>query len=172
MANLPEGRVGHLSTGRLRVRIPDRRGDDPFFKTVEERLAGWDSVHLVEVNPLTASVLVHFSDFAALFAENIAKNDLFAVDFDELIAASQPGQSLTQWAAQRVGEADRAMRRWTSGAADIRNTMFLLLIVGAAIQLLRGNIAVPATTLAWYAGEMLRLWEVLPPAKEAVSSEG
>jgi len=57
MADLPEARVCHLTTGRLRLRVPEKRRDNAFFRTVEQRLAGWDNVDRVEVNPLTASVL-------------------------------------------------------------------------------------------------------------------
>src|SRR5260370_33396514 len=115
MVDLREGRVCPLSPGRLRLRIPEKRRDDAFFRTVEQRLAGWDSVDRVEVNPLTASVLVTFSDPAALFTENALRNDLFTVGYDAPEgAAGATRQALTElWR-----EADRALRRWTGGGAD------------------------------------------------------
>jgi len=166
MADRPEGRITHLTSRRLRVKIPDKRRDAAFFDTVARRLADWASIERVEVNPMTASVLVHFSDAATLFAENLAKNDLFA------IAAENPADikvpSVMHWARQSLSEVDAAMRRWSAGGADIRNVMFVMLAGSAVVQLARGNIAAPATTLLWYAGAMLRAWDTGPEVKEAV----
>src|SRR5205807_8743072 len=114
MADLPEGRVCHLTTGRLRLRIPEKRRDDAFFRTVEQRLAGWDSVDQVEVNPLTASVLVTFSDPAALFAENTLRNDLFTVAYDEPDGgrAKHSRRALTDPATDIRRKPDNALRPW------------------------------------------------------------
>jgi len=160
MADLPAGRVCHLTTGRLRVKIPEKRRDEAFFKLLAQRLASWESIEQVEVNPLTASVLVHFSDLGALFAENAMRNDLFTVDLDELEAEhSKPRQALTEWAKQRWAGADKALRRWSGGNADIRSAAFLALVAGSIFQLFRGQIAPPAATLLWDAGEILQIWE-------------
>src|SRR5205085_911077 len=83
------------------------------FRTVEQRLSGWDSVDQVEVNPLTASVLVTFSDPAALFTENALRNDLFTVAYDEPDGggAKRSPQALTDRATELWRNADRALRR-------------------------------------------------------------
>jgi hypothetical protein len=162
MADLPVGRVCHLTTGRLRVKIPEKRRDEAFFTNLEQRLAPWDSIEQVEVNPLTASVLVHFSDLGALFAENAMRNDLFAVDLDQLEGVDgKPRQALTEWAKQRWTDADKALRRWSGGNADIRSAAFLALVAGSILQLFRGRIAPPAATLLWDAGEVLQIWETV-----------
>lgn len=157
MADLPEARVGHFSAGRLRVRIPDKRRDAAFFRAAADKLSAWDSVERVEVNPLTASVLLHFSDPRALFFENAAKNDLFVLAIDESGVVPPPAR-LNEQAASGFASADAAMRRWTGNAADLRSAIFLLLLAGGVTQLFRGNIAAPAATLLWYAGDMLGLW--------------
>src|SRR5258707_14757814 len=170
MADLPAGRVCHLTTGRLRVKIPEKRRDEAFFTNLAQRLASWDSIEKVEVNPLTASVLVHFSDLGALFAESAMRNDLFTVDFDQLEAEDgKPRQALTEWAKQGWADADKALRRWSGGNADIRSTAFLALVLGGILQLFRGQIAPPAATLLWDAGEILRIWETAldKPSKSA-----
>ena len=163
MADLPEGRLCHLTTGRLRVKIPGKRHDEAFFRSVEQRLASWDSIQRVEVNPLTASVLVHFSDLGALFAENAMRNDLFIVNLDELQTEhGVPRKALTEWAKERWVGWDKALRRWSGGNADIRSAAFLFLVAGAVLQLLRGRIAPPAATLLWDAGDILRIWQTAP----------
>jgi hypothetical protein len=159
---LPQARLCHFAHGRLRVKIPEKRRDQAFFERVRQRLAGWDNVDHVEVNPLTASVLVQFRDAGAPFPENALDNELFELDRDALDAAAEPAPALTEQAAELFAETDAAVRRWTDNGADLRSAIFLLLVAGGIYQLLRGNIAAPAATLLWYAGATLRLWDVAP----------
>lgn len=161
---LPQARVSHLTSSRLRVKIPDRRRDEAFFRRIAERLAAWQSIERVEINPLTASVLVYFSSLAALLAENAIKNDLFAVALDD--PAFLAPRSVTEQATEGFAAADRVVRRWTAGSADLRGSVLLLLLAGGVYQLLRGNIAAPAVTLLWYAGDMLKLWEGAPAPRQ------
>ena len=95
-----------------------------------------------------------------LFAENALQNDLFTVDFEALRAEHErPHQAVTDWAKQRWADADKALRRWTDGNADIRSAAFIIAVLGALVQLYRGQIAPPAATLLWDAGDMLRVWQ-------------
>src|SRR5690348_14124827 len=115
MAELPTAHVRHFATGRLRVKIPQKRHDAAYFAHVARTVSDWDSVERVEVNPLTASVLVFFKDLVALMAENALKNDLFSVDFDELEAVAEAGFGL---AGQVFG--GRASRATTAADAAVR----------------------------------------------------
>jgi hypothetical protein len=164
MADLPRGRishlsVGHLSAGRLRIRIPDKRRDEAFFGSVAERLSGWQSVERVEVNPLTASVLIIFRDSDALFDEIERRNDLFVLDTDPAsLAQEHEPAALTERTRRLWAGADKILRRVSGGSADIRNTAFLVLVASALYQLWRGQVVPPALTSLWYAGDMLSLW--------------
>jgi len=159
MPELPRGRIAHLSAGRLRLRIPDRRRDEPYFRTVAERLSGWDTIDDVEVNPLTASILVHFADRDALFAEMERRNDLFTI-------AAEPTENgdagnrilLTDRITRLWKDGDKALRRVSGGSTDLRSAAFAVLLAAAAYQLMRGQIFPPAGSLLWDAGEMLKLW--------------
>jgi len=160
MPELPRGRIGHLSAGRLRIRIPEKRRDQTFFGTVATRLSGWDSIDRVEVNPLTASILVHFPDQEALFAEMERRNDLFTL-------AAEPAESgdarqrvlLSDRVTRLWKEGDKALRRWSAGSTDLRSAAFAVLVVTAGYQVLRGQIFPPAGTLLWDAGQMLKIWQ-------------
>jgi hypothetical protein len=170
MPSRPAARISHVTARRLRIRIPEKRRDKAFFDLVADRLATWDSVDRVETNPLTASVLIHFSDPERLFLEGVAKNDLFEIDFGAAFAPrSEP--VVTQTAARSFETADIALRRWTGNQVDMRGVLFLLLLAGGVFQLLRGRLATPAPTLLWYAGDLLGLWHdhVADAAAEAVS---
>jgi len=157
MPSLPAARISHFTPRRLRIRVPEKRRDRAFFDTVAERLAAWDAIEAVETNPLTASVLIHFSDPERLFLEAAAKNDLFDIDFDAAFGdASQP--LVTQAAVQSFQTADDVLRRWTQNQIDMRGVLFVLLLAGGVLQLLRRRLDAPAPTLLWYAGDLIGLW--------------
>lgn len=156
MSDKPQGRVSHLTTGRMRVKIPEKRGDAGYFKEVEDRLRTWDSVDRVETNPLTGSILVFFSDLAELFAEHEAGNDLFSIDYDEL---ANEAVDLASRAVEAFERADKTVHHWTGGTANLRTAIFASLLIGGLYQVLRGNIAAPGATLLWYAGAAAHLWD-------------
>jgi hypothetical protein len=171
MPSLPAARISHFTPRRLRIKVPEKRRDTAFFDTVAERLATWDSVERVETNPLTASVLVHFSDPHRLFLEAVAKNDLFDIDFDAAFRApSEP--VVTQAAVQSFEMADDALRRWTQNQIDMRGVLFVLLLAGGVFQLLRRRLDAPAPTLLWYAGDLIGLWSDRPGGAPTAASSG
>lgn len=171
MPDLPVARISHFTTRRLRIRVPEKRRDMAFFDTVANRLAEWESVERVETNPLTASILIHFSDPQSLFLEAAVKNDLFDIDLEAVFAnSSEP--VVTQAAAQSFETADRALRRWTQNQIDVRGALFLLLLAGGALQLLRRRLDTPAPTLLWYAGDLIGLWSDRGPDTAAAVPSG
>jgi hypothetical protein len=157
MPSLPAARISHFTARRLRIKVPEKRRDRAFFDTVAERLTSWDSVEGIETNPLTASVLIHFSDPERLFLEAALKNDLFDIDLDAAFADS-PQPAVTEAAVQSFETADNALRRWTANQIDIRGALFFLLLAGGVFQLLRRRLDTPAPTLLWYAGDLIGLW--------------
>jgi hypothetical protein len=171
MPSLPAARISHFTNRRLRIKVPEKRRDAAFFADVTDRLSTWDSIERVEANPLTASVLIYFSDARRLFLEAVAKNDLFDIDFDAA-AAQQSEPVVTRAAVQSFETADRGLRRWTQNRIDMRGMLFLLLLSGGVYQLLRGRLATPAPTLLWYAGDLLGLWSDGPGDGTAGVSSG
>jgi len=122
-------------------------------------LASWDAVDRVEVNPLTASILVHFRDADGLFTELERRNDLFALAVDPAALAEEHAPAaLTERSRRLWGLADKALRRWSGGSTDIRNAAFMVLVASTLYQLWRGQVVPPALTSLWYAGDMLSLW--------------
>lgn len=167
MADLPEGRICHATAHRLRMKVPERRHDAEFFRAVEGKLSRWQSVDRVEVNPLTASILVHFTSPAALFADNMQRNDLFRVSYPDLSESDgKPWLAETQSALRK---ADERVRDWFGPRADLRFVIIAALVASAAHQAWRGNITAPATTLLWYA---LRLTGFVESAEAAEREMG
>ena len=157
MPDLPAAHISHFTARRLRIRVPEKRRDATFFETVAERLGTWDSVERVETDPLTGSVLIHFSDPQRLFLEAAVKNDLFDIDFDAALGrSSEP--IMTQAAVRTFEAVDQTLRRWTQNQIDIRGVLFILLLAGGVFQLMRRRVGAPAPTLLWYAGDLIGLW--------------
>jgi P-type Ca2+ transporter type 2C len=50
----------HSTPGRMRIRVPDRRGDEGFSQLMEQELGRNPGVTQVYANPLTGSVLILF----------------------------------------------------------------------------------------------------------------
>jgi Heavy metal associated domain 2 len=170
MPDLPSARIAHLTTRRLRIRIPEKRRDVAFFDFVQGRLAAWDSVERVETNPLTASILLYFSDAERLLLEMDAKNDFLDIDFDAIAQPAEP--FVTGAAARSFAASDHALRSWTHNQIDMRSVVFLLLFVGGVYELLRGRLSTPAPTLLWYAGSLLGLWRDHPADAADQASPG
>ena len=171
MPSLPAARISHFTPRRLRIKVPEKRRDRAFFDTVAQQLATWDSVEWVETNPLTASVLIHFSEPERLFLEAATKNDLFDIDLDAAFAdSSKP--VVTQAAVQSFQTADDALRRWTKDEIDLRGVLFVLLLAGGLFQLLRRRFDTPAPTLLWYAGDLIGLWSNRPADTPLAASSG
>jgi hypothetical protein len=161
MPSLPAARISHFTNRRLRLKVPEKRRDVPFFSDAAERFSSWDSIERVEINPLTASLLIYYTDPQQLFLEAVAKNDFLDIDFDTVFA--QESKPQVMHAATRSFEtADFELRRWTQNWLDLRGILFLLLLGGGLYQLLRGRLATPAPTLLWYAGDLLGLWSDRP----------
>ena len=161
MPDLPEAHVCHFTSSRVRLRIPERRRDHAFFESVKRQLSQWQGVERVEVNPATASVLVHYSDGPAFLAEHYAKNNLFAlgdIPSEQPTPERLPVISIAQRTRGGVEAFDKAVQRLSGGQADLRSLVLLGLLGTGVVQLLRGNVAVSAITLFWYAGDALRLW--------------
>ena len=156
MAEPPSAWISHFTSRRMRIKVPEKRRDAAFFDVIRNRLAGWDSVERVETNPLTASILVHFSDAERLLREAAAKNDFLDVEFGVITQPAEP--VLTDAAVRSFITGDRTLRGWTHNEIDMRSVVFVLLFVGGLYQLLRGRLSTPAPTLLWYAGSVLGLW--------------
>jgi hypothetical protein len=161
MPSLPGARISHFTNHRLRLKVPEKRRDAPFFSDAAERLSSWDSIERVEINPLTASLLIHYTDPQQLFLEAVAKNDFLDIDFDTVFA-QESGPQVMRTATRSFETADLGLRRWTQNRLDLRGMLFLLLLGGGLYQLLRGRLATPAPTLLWYAGDLLGLWSDRP----------
>ncbi len=139
---LPLAYISHRTRGRLRIRIPSKKGDREFFGGLKERFSGFEGIKAVEVNALTGSLLViHDLDSERIAGYAMAGN-LFSLQ--GLNASPRRLQ-------QRVSETFKGMNTQlvalTGGEIDIGGLAFLLLLGAGIYQMSVGNL----TALPWYA---------------------
>lgn len=126
--------VVHYVPGRCRMRLPGMRGEADFFARLRADLLQEITESRVRVNALTGSVLVegHATSLGEL--ERIGRERGW---FDLSVAEDR------EWAAPTAATGEATRRALM--------TVFLLL---AVLQIARGQVLVPATSLLWYAFDM------------------
>jgi hypothetical protein len=140
--------IVHQIPGRIRMRIPEKRGDDDYFSRLFERLSGVDAVRNVKVNPATASVVIEFGHGLTELIENIRQHE------GDLEIQQLPSEKPSAF-SPAILEMDPP--NIVSGRAI--NPMFMtasLLAVIGIVQTLRGQILVPSVSMFWYALETFR----------------
>jgi hypothetical protein len=126
-------RVAHRSTGRLRLRLPQRRHDLPFFLELYESLHTQPEIDDVTINPATGSVLLWFDPAreAALDAA-LTRSGLLRIDDSEL----------------HPEHAERHL--FHVSVNDMRIIIFLIMTALSIHQLLKGQLLAPALTMLLY----------------------
>lgn len=143
--------VTHRTPTRLRIRVPARRHDAEWWQRVGAELREVPGISAVEINPLTASMLVHH-DAGFEPARALVGNELLSLADERRVARG----SLLDQVRERFASIDAAISAASDGKVDLAS--LALLGLGALIlqQVLRGNVTAPAVTLAWYAAELTR----------------
>lgn len=148
---LPAAHLIHHTRERIRLRIPERRGETAFFEKVVGELAGYPGIDRIETNPVTGSVLLSPAVELAPLAEKAERIGLFT------LAASATATTLPLAAGLARGFQDLngQLRQLSAGHLDLASLGFLALVGAALLQLQRGNVLGSASTLLWYASELL-----------------
>ncbi len=143
-----EALVVHKMAGRIRIRVPSKRGDVAYFTTVKEALSACVGVEGVEVAPLTAGVLVRCHGPTEGVIEWAQSQGLFAVREEQSIKVTAFHDAV----ADRFGALNDRIRAVTGEGFDLPGLAFLALMGAGIYQIARGNFAAPAWyTAFWYA---------------------
>ncbi len=165
----PRAVVVHRLAGRVRFRVPARRGDRTFFEAAAARLAGIPSVTAVAINPTTGSIMLHHRD--ALEPILAQTSGLFDLRLEPDPEARRPTRKIRTVSPGSVGAAgflalaalQLARGRLAGSAADSfwnayatlrflrRPGVAAALAAVGVIQLARGQVLSPAVSLAFYA---------------------
>jgi hypothetical protein len=116
----------HATPGRIRLRIPEMKGDPAKAREVEQQVAGLKLACRIEANPVTGSILVTYDpDDSASLAE-LSRRFLPELDSAALTCPPDPGddvEAVTPSAVQAVLSKVRAINanvRTTTGGLDLR----------------------------------------------------
>ena len=96
---LPTAYLVHQISGRMRLRVPDKRGDAGYFKSVTKALSGLAGVEQVIVTPATASILIHHKGGTEAIVAAASERGLFAID---VVPKRSPRQSSTEVNTNRI----------------------------------------------------------------------
>lgn len=141
----------HRAPGRYRLRVPQGRGDLDFFETIADSLSVLEGVLSVQANPKTASVLI-LHEGLDIDVLTHSLGDRITLDPDApYVAPSRLNASV-----KGLNELDAWIARISRGGSRVDSVLFLLLVVSGLVQLARGQVLAPASSLLWYAFELLR----------------
>lgn len=145
--------LSHIAMGRVRLKIPAKRGNKEYFQALETALAAHSDIDAVQANPRTGSVLILHSgslDLAAL-AQQAEEQSWFQLE--TLVPISE---SLHSLAKRQLDWIDALLRRSSGSRLDNSSLIFLTLAFLAGRQIANGQIAPPAVTVLWYLYELLQ----------------
>lgn len=151
---LPSAHIAHQIPGRVRIRVPCMQGDREYFKRLKTQLSTVAGVNDATVNPQTGSLLLKHEYSASI--DDIKSRARKEVLFDLVDQTSSPPPSIAEGLHLGIGSSlDKAIKRRTSGAANLRALLVFTLILLALRQALHGQILGPAVSLLVYAFEIL-----------------
>lgn len=146
--------IVHETPGRLRLKIPEKRGNTAYFTRVAEQLAQCPAIMRVDGKALTGSILIFHApgtgakDIAA-YAE---RSGLFSLVQPSVAA---PRQTLLEYASAGAQAFDRGLSKVSRGFVDLPSALLITLLVMAARQTAQGQVLAPASTLFWYAAGLI-----------------
>lgn len=146
---LPDAYVCHQLTGRVRVKVADKRGELTYFSRACRELSTVTGVVAVSANPVTGSIVVNGVSLRTLAEEAQARELFRLVGAENGTVRAQTRRSL-----ERVSD---DLARISGGAWNFDDALFLALIGFAVHEAVNGRFAAPAVTLAWYAFNTLAI---------------
>lgn len=145
----PTGFIVHSTTGRVRFRFPDQRGDGAFFDAVALGLAKHSAVIEARASAHTGSVLVlHTGDVSQLVA-HAQKRGLF-----EIATAPLPAASFTR-IRNAIDDVDDRVAKGTGDTLSVGKLLFFGLLGAGIFQGSRGHLLPAGMTLFKHALEIM-----------------
>ncbi|MGF1615014.1 MAG: HMA2 domain-containing protein [Gammaproteobacteria bacterium] len=142
----PSAHIAHTLAGRLRIRIPARRRDSGYFASLADAFGAMPGIEGLEVNALTASLLLYHTISSEQISEFAERRALFRV-----VPERNESASLSTRLSSGLEAIDSKIRGVSDGSLDFWGAVFLVLVAMSIVQLAQGHILAPASTLLWYA---------------------
>jgi len=155
----PSAYIKHQLPGRVRLKIPQKRGDFRYFARLAGLFADCTDITQLQLNPSAASILIcHGTEthFLAI-AEFAQTNGLFTIiEQPEEETFTIPYLPIPKLTSTGLNRLDESLMDFSQGRLDGRSLLFLALIGLAVRQMAKGHIMGPASTLLWYAFSVLK----------------
>jgi hypothetical protein len=150
MLKIPEDAyMSHMSSGRLRVKIPSKKGDETFFSEMKAWLSGIPGMERVEANSLTGSVLMVHSIDQETIVDFMKANNL---NLPRAGLHSTHSSGFHREATDAFSTLDKRVKSFIGEGVNIGALAFLALVGAGTYQIAKGNFAaIPWYTAFWYA---------------------
>lgn len=147
--------IVHQTAGRLRLRLPQRRKDRDYLDALAAAAAALPGIVAAQANPVTGSLLLLYEEHAA---------DTFAEALDHLVDAhgivlqfgTPPLPPVRPTLQRGLAGIDSYLGQVSQQSTDLRSLGVLLFLLLGVVQLARGQVLAPASSLLWYALDLLR----------------
>jgi hypothetical protein len=146
----PIAHVIHQIPGRVRLKLPNNRGDQAVFERLVEGLEGHAGVNEVTADSRTGSLLIHHAAPLADILSFAEQTDLFTLG-DQL----KWRDNLATRTRTHLRVLDERIARLSEGRLDLRSLLILIFLGLTLTQVLRGQILPPAGPLLWYTTRLL-----------------
>lgn len=146
MSDAPDAFLSHMISGRARLKVPSKKGDSVYFKSLQEQFSGYSGIQAIKVNPLTGSILIFHS-------EDIKKIAIYAQDMNifKLKNKKYNPTKLRNTISKVFKDMNKKIVNITGGDMDTADIVFLALLGLGIYQISRGNFVAPAWyTAFWY----------------------
>lgn len=145
--------LAHEIPGRLRLKIPEKRGDTAYFARLAEQVTQCPGVLDAAGKAHTGSLLVLHSSgtSTADIAAYAKRSGLFSLTAKPTVFP----QTLLQHATAGANILDRGLSAASCGFLDLPSALLLTLVVLAIRQAAQGQVLIPAFSLLWYALELV-----------------
>ncbi len=154
MTNLADCHVIHTTPRRVRLQVPEKRHNRPYFQSLRDRLSQWEDVERVEVNPATTSIVIYSSDSGRVLEMIEASGHLRLVESAE--KSPEPQQQLRHRPLQSL---DKRIEQWSGGRYNAaRVSVFLVVGASVAFKIARGNRISAAAMILLYGGRAAQQW--------------
>jgi len=157
---LPEAYIAHVSQGRMRIKIPSRKGDRTFFSALKDKLpesSEIPGIQRIEMNPTTGSVLVIYDPDYKMPDLTVVTSFLEQQGLFKLGATGNNSEPpVSRNIAKTFQGVNQKLTGFTSGEIDLQSLAVLGLLGLGLIQLSRGQVMIPAVSAFWYAATLLK----------------
>jgi hypothetical protein len=153
----PSAYIKHQIPGRVRLKIPQKKGDLEYFGQIAELFADCPHITELQLNPTSASLLICHeitADFLNI-ADFARKKGLFTIIDKPDDTFKIPNQPITKFASTGINRLDKSLSDFTQGFLDGRSLLFLALIGLAIRQMSKEHFLGASSSLLWYAFRVL-----------------